>query len=222
MLKYFDIQSDHKIVDIASGTSDLAERLQKTFQLKNNLWCVEPSPEMQQVAKKKNGVYAVEKTAEEFLSELNEDQLFDRAICIGAAHHFTDPVKTYKGIEAFLSPGGVFWVVQVGEYIYPWFTRSGINIKAFVGRRKEGTASLLRAANFDVEVSEEKIDYYVKKSQWYEMLRDRFHSSLRQLSDEEIEEGIGELENGKLKDMKLSDDVCMTCILLIFTAKKKN
>ncbi|KAL9988676.1 hypothetical protein ACROYT_G003150 [Oculina patagonica] len=177
---------------------------------------------MQEVAKKKKGVFPIQKTADEFLAGLNKDQHFDRAICIGAAHHFTDPVKIYRGVEAFLSPGGVFLVVQVGEYLYPWFTKTENRIGAFLGERKENTSSLLRLANFDVEVSEEKIEYTVTKSQWFDMLRGRFHSTLRELSDEEIEEGIDELEKGKLKGLKLDDDVSMSCKLLIFTAKKKS
>ncbi|XP_078342642.1 uncharacterized protein LOC144628413 [Oculina patagonica] len=177
---------------------------------------------MQEVAKKKKGVFPIQKTADEFLDGLNKDQRFDRAFCIGAAHHFSDPIKIYRGVEAFLSPGGVFLVVQVSEYFYPLFTKSANRISTFVSERKENTASLLRLANFDVEVSEEKIEYSVTKSQWYDTVRGRFHSTLRELSDEEIEEGIDELEKGKLKGLKLDDDVSMSCKLLIFTAKKKS
>ena len=222
LLKHFDIQPEHKIVDIGSGTSDLAERLSEKFQLKYNVWCVEPSAEMQEVAKKKKGVFPIQKTADEFLSDLRIDQHFDRAVCVGVAHHFADPVKIYRSVEAFLSPYGVFWVVQVGEYLYPWFTKIGNGIGAFLGERKEETASWLQLAKFDVEVSEEKVDYSVKKSQWYDMLRGRFHSTLEELSDEEIEEGIDELEKGKLKDLKLHDDIHISCKLLVFTARKRN
>ena len=221
LLKYFDVQPDHIVVDIGSGTGFLAERLTEKFQLKNLVWCVEPSAEMQEVAKKKKGVFPIQKTVDEFLSELNKDQRFDRVMCIATAHHFADPVKIYSGVEAFLSPGGVFLVVQASEYLYPWFTKTENRIGAFLAERKENTSSWLRLANFDVEVSDEMIDYDVTKSQWYDMLRGRFHSILSELSDKEIEEGIDELEKGKLKDLKLHDDICISCKLLVFTARKK-
>ena len=47
-----------------------------------------------------------------------------------------------------------------------------------------------------------------------------FHSSLTELTDEEIEEGIDELERGKLKDLKPEDGISISCTLLVFMARK--
>ncbi|KAJ7356295.1 hypothetical protein OS493_025403 [Desmophyllum pertusum] len=102
----------------------------------------------------------------------------------------------------------------------PLFTRAeNVNDAMLVGT-KENTCAWLRLANFDVEVLEERIDYSVTKSKWYDMLRGRFYSSLRELNDVEIEEGIDELERGKLKDLNLQDDIPIFSTSLIFIAKK--
>lgn len=60
----------------------------------------------------------------------------------------------------------------------------------------------------------------VKKYKWYDMLRGRFHSTFRELSDEEIEEGIDELNKGILQHAKGDDDIPISMNLFIFIAKK--
>lgn len=42
------------------------------------------------------------------------------------------------------------------------------------------------------------------------MLRGRFNSNLTELTDQEIEEGIDELEREKLKDLKPEDDISIS------------
>ena len=175
---------------------------------------------MQEEAKKKKSVFPVQKPADEFLDELAIDQYFDRAMYIGTPHHFADAVKIYRGVESILSPGGVFLVMEGGEFTFPWFTKVENRMGAFFGERKEITSSCLRLTKFDVEVKEENIDFNVTKSKWYDMLRGRFHSSLTELTDEEIEEGIDELQRGKLKDLKPQDDISISCKLNVFIARK--
>ncbi|KAJ7356294.1 hypothetical protein OS493_025402 [Desmophyllum pertusum] len=99
LLKYFDVQPDHFVVDIGSGTGYLAEKAFEKFQLKNPIWCMEPCAEMQEVAKKRKGVLPIQKNADEFFKDfVDSDLRFDRAMCISAAHHFGDPVKIYRSI----------------------------------------------------------------------------------------------------------------------------
>ena len=62
------------------------------------------------------------------------------------------------------------------------------------------------------------LNYNIPKYQWYQMLRNRFQTHLHALSDEEIEEGIQELEETKCKDMSDSDmipihDVCTFLVI---------
>lgn len=54
------------------------------------------------------------------------------------------------------------------------------------------------------------------------MLRGRFNSNLKELTDQEIEEGIEELERGKLKDLKPEDDISISGTLHVFIATKKS
>ena len=69
LLKYFNVQPHHTVIDIGSGTGFLAELLFEKSELKNPLWCVDSSAAMQEEAKKKEGVFPVHKSADEFLDE---------------------------------------------------------------------------------------------------------------------------------------------------------
>ena len=113
-------------------------------------------------------------------------------------------------------------IAQMGEYVsFPLFKKAKNRFTSFVSGRKEGTSAFLRSANFEVEVSVEQLAFMVKKSKWYDMLRGRFHSTLLELSDGEIEEGIDELDKGILQHANRDDDIPISMTLLIFMAKKK-
>lgn len=222
-MKYLNgVQAQHVVVDIGSGTGFFAEKIFEARQLKKRIWCVDPSPEMQTVAKQRKGVYAVRKTAEEFVDDLEVDQLFDRVLCLSSLHHFSRPVEVLKGLRAHLHPSGELLVVRAGKSTrLPHFSKAEQNYRDIVENySKERITAMLREADFEIEVSEEKIIWIVKKSRWYEMLRGRFQSTLHEFTDEEIEEGIVELENGKLKGLKLDDDVEILYIYLVFRATK--
>ena len=222
MMKYLNLQPDHLVVDLASGTGTYGEKMVETFKLKNPVWCVEPSSEMQEAARAKKGLVTIEKTAEEFLDDLDKQHRFNFALCVSSVHHFSDPVKVYKGVESCLTPDGVFMIAQMGEYVsFPLFKKAKNRFTSFVSGRKEGTSAFLRSANFEVEVSVELLAFMVKKSKWYDMLRGRFHSTLKELSDGEIEEGIDELDKGILQHANRDDDIPISMTLLIFMAKKK-
>ena len=217
-----DLQPDHLLADIGSGTGFVAERLFEARQLKHPIWCVDPCPEMQAVAEQRKGVYAVEKTAEEFVQDLSADQFFDKMLCIMCIHHFSQPVEILKGLRAHLHSGGQLLIFVIGKSTrLPVFSKAEETFRGIAKTyKKEGITATLREANFAVEVVEEKLNYIVKKSLWYDMLRGRVYSNLRKLSDEEIEDGIIELEKGKLKGLSLDDDVEIPNTLFVYRATK--
>lgn len=135
-------------------------------------------------------------------------------------HHFTEPVKIFRGLKAHLRTGGELLVVRAGVATsFPFFTKAD-NAYGEVMEKcsKEPVTAMLREANFRVEVSEEKVFLGIEKSRWYKMLRDRFQSSMSEFTDKEIEDGIDELEEGKLKGLGLYDDVEIHYSYMVFRA----
>ena len=213
-----DVKPDHVVADIGSGTGFFAEKIFEARHLKNPIWCVDPSPVMQILAKERKGVYPVKKTAGEFLDNLEINQVFDMVLCICSMHHFTQPMKFLRGLKAHLRTGGALLVVTTGlPTSFPFFTKAE-NAFGKITFSKERVTAMLRDANFQVEVSEEKFLLGMEKSRWYKMLRGRFQSSMSEFTDKEIEDGIDELEEGKLKGLSLHDDVQIHYSFMVFRA----
>lgn len=143
-------------------------------------------------------------------------------LCISCFHHFTELLEILRGLEASLRPGGTLLVVNIGESSnLPLFTNAEKSFGASKSNFKKRITAMLQKADFEVEVSEEKIYVGLKKSQWYEMLRGRFQSTLSELTDEEIEDGIRELDTGKLKGLGFEDEVKLHYSYDILKATKR-
>ena len=120
-MKCLDLKPEHVIADVGSGTGTIGKVLYELSGLENPIWYVDPSVEMQQVAREKKGVYTVVKTAEEFFSDTQISENFDRVIAVTSAHHFVNPDVVFKGILCSLRPGGIFVLVSTLKSGHPIF-----------------------------------------------------------------------------------------------------
>ena len=213
-----DLKPQHIVADIGSGTGLIAENLFTSFGLNNPVWSVEPSAEMQEMAQKRKGVYPVQKTAEEFFSDPKISQCFDKIVAVFSAHHFVDPDAVYKGIVRSLCSGGSFVQFDMLTTGHPMFKMAG-NTWSMHSKRIDDCEKLLRGINLQGKVSQEEFSYpwSMTKSKLYQMFRCRFMSMFYQLSDEQIEEGIKELENETFKDVK--DDERINCNYVVRITK---
>ncbi|KAJ7383000.1 hypothetical protein OS493_031170 [Desmophyllum pertusum] len=216
LMKWLDLKPSNIVADIGSGTGFIAEQLYELSGLNNPVWCVDPSAEMQEVAQQRKGLYPVQKTAEEFFSDPEINQVFDRVVSVGSSHHFVDPVAVYKGILRSLRPGGFFIEANCVEARHPMF-KSAENVfnthcKNMVNPR------LLQEMNLQGKISHQEVTtptVAVAKSKLYEMFRCRYMSMFNRLSDEQIEEGINELDNELLKDVKDDDRISYNYVVLV-------
>ena len=206
-MKCLDLKPGHVVADIGSGTGAIATELFELSGLENPIWCVDPSVEMQQVARQKKGVYTVLKTAEEFFSDPQTRESFDRVIAVISAHHFVNPGAVFKGILRSLRPGGIFFLVTTLKISLPFIKSAEKTVSQSLEQEQESHFSFL--TNLNASISQQEFSYSasVTKSKLYEMLRGRFVSMLNQFSDDQIEEGISKFENWMFKDLPKDDDL---------------
>ena len=216
LMKSLDLKPHHIVADIGSGTGFIAETIFESFGLKDPICCVDPSPKMQELAKKRKGICPVQKTAEEYFSDPQISQCFDMVIAAFSAHHFVDPDAVYKGIFRSLRSGGIFVQFDAISDGHPKFKMALDEVSNY-SQRVSVRKKFLREIAFQGKFTQKEISYpwSVTKSKLYEMFRCRYVSMFHQLSDEQIEEGITELESQALKDVKGDELIDCTYVILM-------
>ena len=216
LMKTLDLKPHHIVADIGSGNGSIAENIFDSFALNNPVWCVDPSKEMQEVARKREGTFPVQKTAEEFFSDPKISQCFDTILAVFSTHHFVDPNTVYEGIFRSLRPRGSFVQFDSVSHHHPIFKMAANGLSSYfqkVSERKQ----FFREIKFQGKLSQEEVSFAwsLTKSKLYEMFRRRYVSTFHQFSDEQIEAGIKELESEALKDVKEEDLInCNTVVLV--------
>ena len=218
LIKSLALKPHHIVADIGSGTGLIAETIFESFGLKDPICCVDPSPEMQEIAKKKKGICPVQKTADEFFSDPQISQCFDMVIAVFSTHHFVDPDAVYKGIFRSLRPGGVFVQFDTISDGHPKF-KMAVDKMSTHAQNVSERKKFLSEITFQGKFTQKEICYpwSVTKSKLYEMFRCRYVSMFHQFSDEKIEEGIRELESETLKEVK--DDELINCTYVFLMTK---
>ena len=216
-MKSLDLKPHHVVADIGSGNGFIAESIFESFALKTPVWCVDPSAEMQEVARKRNGTYPIEQTAELFFSDPKISQCFDTVVAVFSAHHFVDPNTVYEKIFRSLRPCGSFVEFDLLKHGHPiLFKIAEKGYNSYFQKVREGK-EVFREMKFKGKFSQEEFTYAwsLTKSKLYEMFRRRYVSTFYQLTDEQIEEGIKELEKETFKDVKDEDLInCNTVVLV--------
>jgi len=189
----FDADND-LVVDIGGGTGSLAHSVWKRAGLKHPVVCVEPCKGMVEVARKKEGINVVHATAEEFV-QLGSYQFTKVLVCC-CSHLFNQMELVFTEVAKQLPSGGVCLVIdRHQDTTVPLFKVAlDLHIGGHSHSFAENVSKLVKPMGVIVATTTEILEYKMKKSLWYSVLRNRYISYLHQLTDEEIEDGIKELE----------------------------
>ena len=191
-----DLKPEYLVADIGSGTGAIAKELFESSGLQNPILCVDPSVEMQEIAGQKKGVNSILKTAEEYFSNPQISEMFDRVIATISAHHFVNADAVFEGILCSLRPGGFFLQFNAIKSTLPSFKSAKMLLSQCFERESEVRDLLQRKIGLNAKISEKEFSFSaeIKKSKLYERYRCRFVSLFEKLSDDQIEEGINELD----------------------------
>ena len=210
------------VADIGSGTGAIAKELFESSGLHNRIWCVDPSVEMQKIARQKKGVNSILKTAEEFFSNPQISERFDRVIATISAHHFVNADAVFEGILCSLRPGGFFLQFNAIKSTLPSFKSAEMLLSQCFERESEVRDLLQRTIGLSAKISEKEFSFSaeIKKSKLYERYRCRFVSLFQKLSDEQIEEGINELDNEHFQNVGDDELIKYKCTVLVTKVEK--
>lgn len=193
------LDNEHaRIADIGGGTGRFAHLLHRDLSLHHPVICVDNSKDMlPQVSH--DGVIPVLNDAVTYAKNLEESCL-DRILLKEVVHHICpDEVRDmYAGLFRALMPGGLCLTVTRPkvDIDYPFFAsaktvwmRSQPDVAEWVEAMKWGGFS-------NVDVTIHSFPVVMPLAQWTGMIRNRMWStfSSENFTDEEIEEGIREIE----------------------------
>lgn len=193
---------DDCILDVGGGTAEVSHRLWMAHSLRSPVVCIDPSAEMLAIARQKKGVETVQTTAEEYCSS-TRGKVFSKILMIGSYHHFKDPSMIFDGVSRLLSDNGVCVV--------------SMNSKSATSTRLFSKATeLIKECNFSeiarlaeskglrARVTSDCDASKIAKDTCFDFMRQRGFTWLRQLSDNEIEEGIREMDSEYKKVLEIN------------------
>ena len=195
----FNLVPSDVLLDLGSGTGTLAQNIKKQAKLKRDVICVEPNEAMVAIARKKEGITVVQATAEEFISqeEINS-YCFSKVLIAFCSHHFADSRDVlFSKLSEHLQPGHSCLIIdRHPNTMLPMFDAALQQHKRAHANdlKSEQYSALLQPLGFVVSSCEVVLEYRVTKTLWYKTLRERFISYFHQLTDDQIEDGIRELE----------------------------
>ena len=210
------------VADIGSGTGTIAKELFESSGLHSPIWCVDPSVEMQKIALQKKGVNSILKTAEEFFSNPQISERFDRVIATISAHHFVNADAVFEGILRSLRPGGFFLQFNAIKSTLPSFESAKMLLSQCFKRESEVRDLLQRKIGLSAKISEKEFSFSaeITKSKLYKRYRCRFVSLFQKLSDDQIEEGIIELDNEHFQNVSDDELIKYECTVLVTKVEK--
>ena len=116
MMDWMKLQENHKILDVASGTGDLAQIFSKKNDNKNSIDCVEPNEQMIKIGKEKLSSYQNIKWHLAPAERLPfKDNIFDFYTISYGIRNVTDINLSLQEALRVLKPGGRFMCLEFSK-----------------------------------------------------------------------------------------------------------
>jgi 2-polyprenyl-3-methyl-5-hydroxy-6-metoxy-1,4-benzoquinol methylase len=199
-----ELNKDDILVDIGGGTGAYTELIAHKTKLKNKPYCVEPSIEMSNIAKKNTDVNVYNEDGNKFSER---SLMYDKVLLKEVIHHIKDRKLLWCNLNNHINKKGRILIVTRPQKIkLPLFDAAK---ETFYKNQPpyEKFVQELSKASFDVDV---KIDSYtleLDKEVWFNMIRKRFMSDLAKFTDKEIEYGVNEIKHNIEKEKIEIEDV---------------
>jgi len=192
IVKLLELKKDDFLVDLGGGTGFFSSLIHKNAGLDNRVLCVDTCEKMLEKAEMYDNVFTMCESASSFSGkhELRYDKIFIKE----AVHHFENRTGIFSRMYDQLTYHGIICLVtrpQIPEF--PLFKSA---LKSFEQSQPDYNIFIdeLEKAGFGVQVHQKTYPFKIKKSRWFELIRQKFMSNLAQFSNLEIDNGLKELE----------------------------
>lgn len=205
--------SHHDILaDIGGGTGSFTSRLADEASLVK-AYCIEPSAAMCKEASKLENITPICSDAHVFLDSKTP---FSKMLFKEVIHHIPKRAEFWKTLyPALPQDGKILIITRPQDVDFPFFASAK---EAFARHQpsQELIETELHDSGFHITTHHRSHTFTLQKEYWYTMLRHRFMSDLGVFSDQEIEEGIREIEQNHAGEM-----IDIIDNLIFITAVKK-
>ncbi len=173
--------------------------------------CVDPVESMLEIAKKKKGIETVCATAENFFSKESEGKTFSRILMIECYHHFKDLALVFEGVARVLTLDGVCLVLCTTPDSAPPLFHKARQLFQFVDYPK--IVKLVESKGLRARLTSDHEKRMLEKETCFSFLRNRGFSSLSNFTDNEIEDGIKEL-NEQYKESTIEAEYKFNMVII--------
>ena len=191
--RFTSLTKDDQLVDIGGGTAQISLMIHSDLKMTHPVVCVDPSSEMLAVARE-NGAITIQATAEEFLASKPDYPL--KVVLLNACiHHFTDLDFVCSQLAKYMAEDGVCIVTQYPpKSALPLFKAALHEVNHIGDRYLEAFCKSVESKGLKWRMMSGAEPGEVEKELWYSGIRNRMASVLLKYTDEELEQGIQELQ----------------------------
>lgn len=206
------LTSEDVVLDIGAGTGKDLACLRELARSTLPWVAMDPSQKMCDIASNHPGLIVQKALAQDavtVLQSVNPQHPPNKVLIKHCVHHFIDILpKLARDLLSILPSGGsVLICAQEHRCGLPFFTKA-IQTYLVSIRGPQFYSDIFKEAGFKVSVNSVYYETKVTRKSWNHFLRNRGYSTLKGLTDEEIEEGIKELDlqYGLEADLPILDD----------------
>jgi ubiquinone/menaquinone biosynthesis C-methylase UbiE len=194
VLHHLQLKVSDQMVDIGCGTATFTSALYDQIEFNQEIIGVDSSPEMLTHANTLRGIKTHCTDAVSF-SQLHDYQ-YDKALMMWIIHHIdlADLPKLYQGIYQQLRKGGRLLTLTRPTIVHYPFFQAALDIWDQFKPVPELYVQLQKEAGFSVHCQTDDYPIQIPKTQWFEMIKNRFWSTFSHFNDEELQAGLMELE----------------------------
>lgn len=191
IVSLLELSTENIFVDIGAGTGLYTKAIQNKIKFKNKVIFVEPSFDMANIVRNNSNFLVFNETSEIFF---NREISFDKILFKEVIHHIKDRKELWEKLYKNLNKEGAFLIITRPQNTkLPLFDKAKDKFRENQPNYMD-LINEVKKDNFEIKTYKDDFVFQLDKEKWYQMIKDRFMSDLSEFSNEEIDEGIAELE----------------------------